>query len=277
MAMNELTTTLAVQPVGGPSAVLEYGGLRWLTDPSLSPPETTLPAVQPDAILPIDVVLLWHDHHGDNIDAAGRELLPRAGQVLRTVAGARRLAGNAVGLRPWSSVELAGPDGSAIRVTAVPASAWSGRQRCCHGARDWIPARGAWGRERYVSGDNASLGVVREIARLAGPIGVAVVFVGALQRAQERLRVSHAGQRSRRRCREDPRRPQVVPVHYEGWAQLHAGCRPAPRGVRRQRRIRSTRAGQTRSEDRAMKPNHEQLLACSHRTTGRSNENVSSH
>ncbi len=186
MAMNELTTTLAVQPVGGPSAVLEYGGLRWLTDPSLSPPETTLPAVQPDAILPIDVVLLWHDHHGDNIDAAGRELLPRAGRVLTTVAGARRLGGNAVGLRPWSSVELAGPDGSAIRVTAVPASAWSGRQRCCHGARDWIPARGAWGRERYVSGDNASLGVVREIAQLAGPIGVAVVFVGALQRAQER-------------------------------------------------------------------------------------------
>lgn len=29
---------LAIQLVGGPTAILEYGGLRWLTDPALSPP-----------------------------------------------------------------------------------------------------------------------------------------------------------------------------------------------------------------------------------------------
>jgi hypothetical protein len=28
----------AIQLVGGPTAILEYGGLRWLTDPALSPP-----------------------------------------------------------------------------------------------------------------------------------------------------------------------------------------------------------------------------------------------
>jgi hypothetical protein len=30
--------TLTARLVGGPTAVLEYAGLRWLTDPSLSPP-----------------------------------------------------------------------------------------------------------------------------------------------------------------------------------------------------------------------------------------------
>src|SRR5947209_1162422 len=29
---------LGIQLVGGPTAILEYGGLRWLTDPALSPP-----------------------------------------------------------------------------------------------------------------------------------------------------------------------------------------------------------------------------------------------
>ena len=100
--------------VGGPTAVLEYAGLRWLTDPALSPPgeyagglvKTTGPAIEPDALPPIDVVLLSHEHHSDNLDPAGREFLPRAGRVLTTVQGAERLGGNAIGLEPWSSAEV---------------------------------------------------------------------------------------------------------------------------------------------------------------------------
>jgi hypothetical protein len=54
---------LTAQLVGGPTAILECAGLRWLTDPSLSP----------------------HEHHSDNLDLAGREFRPRAGRVLTTV------------------------------------------------------------------------------------------------------------------------------------------------------------------------------------------------
>lgn len=123
--------------VGGPTAVLEYAGLRWLTDPSLSPPgeyagglvKTTGPAIEPEALGPIDVVLLSHEHHSDNLDPAGREFLPRAGRVLTTVQGAERLGGNATPLEPWSSVEVehpggvdsGGAGGDPIKVTAVPA------------------------------------------------------------------------------------------------------------------------------------------------------------
>jgi hypothetical protein len=35
---------------------------------------------------PIDAVLVSHDHHGDNLDTAGRALLPGAGVVLTTAA-----------------------------------------------------------------------------------------------------------------------------------------------------------------------------------------------
>jgi L-ascorbate metabolism protein UlaG (beta-lactamase superfamily) len=122
---------LTVVYVGGPTAVLEYGGLRFLTDPTFDPPgtyeraprptltKTAGPAVGPEEVGAIDAVLLSHDHHDDNLDGAGRDFLPRAARVLTTVAGAERLGGNAIGLEPWSSIELERPDGPPLAVTAV--------------------------------------------------------------------------------------------------------------------------------------------------------------
>jgi L-ascorbate metabolism protein UlaG (beta-lactamase superfamily) len=57
--------------VGGATGILNYAGLCWLTDPSLSPPgehagglvKTTGPAIESAALPPIDVVLVSHEHH----------------------------------------------------------------------------------------------------------------------------------------------------------------------------------------------------------------------
>src|SRR5215211_1178724 len=122
-------TSFTAQLVGGPTALLEYGGLRWLPDPALSPPgeyagglvKVTGPAVAPEALEPIDVVLLSHDQHSDNLDPGGRDLLPRAGRVLTTRQAAERVGGTVTGLEPWSAVEVLRPDGGAVVVTAVPA------------------------------------------------------------------------------------------------------------------------------------------------------------
>jgi L-ascorbate metabolism protein UlaG (beta-lactamase superfamily) len=219
--------TLTVQLVGGPTAVLEYAGLRWLTDPAFSPPgeyegglvKTTGPALAAEDIGAIDVVLLSHDHHSDNLDPAGRAFLPHAGQVLTTVAGAERLAGNAVGVEPWSSVTV-----GEVTVTAVPAQHGpDGTDHITGPVIGFVLA--APGLETvYVSGDNASLDVVRAIADRAGPIAVAILFAGAVQlphrfdgayltlssdRAAEAARI--LGVRA------------VVPVHYEGWSHFTQG------------------------------------------------------
>ena len=90
--------------VGGPTALIEIGGWRLLTDPTFDAPggkyrfgygtgsrKTGGPAVAAADLGEIDAVLLTHDHHGDNLDAAGRALLPTAGAVVtvsRTVGGA---------------------------------------------------------------------------------------------------------------------------------------------------------------------------------------------
>jgi L-ascorbate metabolism protein UlaG (beta-lactamase superfamily) len=220
--------------VGGPTAVLEYAGLRWLIDPALSPPgeyagglvKTTGPAIDPDALLPIDVVLVSHEHHSDNLDPAGREFLPRAGQVLTTVQGAEHLGGNAIGLEPWSTFELEGFDGPMVTVTALPAQ---------HGpdGTDHItgPVIGfllqADGEDTvYVSGDNASLDVVRTIAERAGPVDVAILFAGAVQ-LPHRFDGAYLTLSSDRAAEATKLLGvrAALPVHFEGWTHFTQGSR----------------------------------------------------
>jgi hypothetical protein len=47
----------------------------------------------------LDAVLLSHHQHDDNLDSAVRGLLPGADAVITTIAGAKRLGGDARGWR----------------------------------------------------------------------------------------------------------------------------------------------------------------------------------
>src|SRR4051794_21598170 len=102
--------------VGGPTVLIEVGGWRLLTDPTFDLPgrqycfgwgtgSTKLvgPALDPVALLPVDAVLLTHDHHDDNLDGAGRALLGQVPAVITTAAAARRLGERAHGLTDWQS------------------------------------------------------------------------------------------------------------------------------------------------------------------------------
>jgi L-ascorbate metabolism protein UlaG (beta-lactamase superfamily) len=231
--------------VGGPTALVEYAGLRWLTDPALSPPgeyanglvKTTGPAVDPETLLPIDVVLLSHDHHADNLDPAGREFLPNAGRVLTTVEGAGRL-GNlggsaapdagafATGLEPWSSVEVERPDGGAVTVTAVPAQHGPDGPEDLNGPVIGFVLAADGDDAVYVSGDNASREVARTIAERIGHLDVAILFAGAVQRpnrfdsAYLTLSSDHAADAAKLLGVR-----AVLPVHFEGWTHFTQGAR----------------------------------------------------
>ena len=225
--------TLTARLVGGPTAVLEYAGLRWLTDPSLSPPgeyegglvKTTAPALDVTAIEPIDVVLVSHDQHSDNLDPGGRELLPRAGRVLTTVEGARRLGGNATGLEPWSSVEVERPEGPPVTVTAMPAQHGPDGSEHITGPVIGFLLGGPALDTIYVSGDNASLEVVRAIAARAGAIDVAVLFAGAVQEAHlfDGAYLTLSSERAAEAAKLLGVRA-VVPVHFEGWTHFTQGA-----------------------------------------------------
>jgi L-ascorbate metabolism protein UlaG (beta-lactamase superfamily) len=225
--MNDFTL------VGGPTAVFEHASLRWMTDPAFSPPgdydsltKLTGPALEPDAVGDIDVVLLSHDHHADNLDPAGRAFLPRAGRVLTTAAGADRLGGNAIGLEPWSSVEVEAPGGgTAVTVTAVPAQHGPDGTEHITGPVIGFVLSAPGTDTVYVSGDNASLDVVRQIVERIGPIDVAVLFAGAVQLAPrfDGAYLTLSSDRAAEAAKILGVR-LVVPVHFEGWTHFTQGA-----------------------------------------------------
>ncbi|HEU0317562.1 MAG TPA: MBL fold metallo-hydrolase, partial [Solirubrobacteraceae bacterium] len=112
-------TGVRITHIGGPTVLIEVGGWRLLTDPTFDAPgrrytfgwgtssrKLAGPAIPAAEVGPIDAVLLSHDHHDDNLDDAGRALLPSAGVVVTTASGAKRLGGSARGLGPWETTRL---------------------------------------------------------------------------------------------------------------------------------------------------------------------------
>jgi len=110
------------------------------------------PAIRAAELGRIDAVLLSHDDHADNLDDAGRTLLPAAGAVVTTAPGAERLGGNARGLTPWQSTRLEVPGRPPLEITATP---------CRHGPPLSRPLTGdaigfaVHGGALWISGDTA--------------------------------------------------------------------------------------------------------------------------
>jgi len=222
---------LGIQLVGGPTAILEYGGLRWLTDPTLSPPaeyggltKVTGPALDMAQQDPIDVVLLSHHQHSDNLDPAGRAFLPSANRVLSTTKAAEDLGGNVIGMEPWTEVELESARGRTVKVTAVHAQRGPvGSDEIQGPVLGFVPsAPGA--QEIYLSGDNASRDVARAIVHRTGEQPIAILNAGAVQlpkfdRAYLTLSADHAADATR-----ILRARTVIPLHFEGWAHVTQGA-----------------------------------------------------
>jgi L-ascorbate metabolism protein UlaG (beta-lactamase superfamily) len=220
----------AIRLVGGPTAILEYGGLRWLTDPTLSPPgeyggltKLTGPAFEVTDRDRIDVVLLSHHHHSDNLDPGGRAFLPSAGRVLSTTKAAEELGGNVVGMEPWTEVELEGRDAIGVRVTAVPAQHGPPGSDALQGPVLGFVLSAPGAETIYVSGDNAARDVVRAIVERTGEIEIAILNAGAVQLpkfdgAYLTLSADHAADVARILGAR-----VVIPLHFEGWTHFTQG------------------------------------------------------
>ena len=234
---------LKITYIGGPTALIEFGGVRFLTDPTFDPAGTDYdylhklagPALEAEKLGRIDAVLLSHDHHPDNLDNTGRALLARAGKILTTVAGAERLSAsgaarnNAHGLQPWESITLPTPDGQTLRVTATPA-----RHGPAHMDRGpvigFVLSPGdqpeAPGHENpagvYVSGDKVWYEGVAEVGRRFR-IATAVLFMGAAR--VERVgpwNLTFTAEEAVEFARAFPN-AAIVPLHFEGWAHFSEG------------------------------------------------------
>ncbi|MGW2646673.1 MBL fold metallo-hydrolase [Streptomyces sp. NPDC001393] len=231
--MTATAEPVPVRVLGGPTVLIEYGGLRLLTDPTFDTPgdyprgsgrflsKTAPPRLPQTDLGPVDVVLLSHDEHPDNLDHSGRALLASVPRTLTTSGGAVRLGGTAEGLAPWQSVELPRPDGGTLTVTGVPALHGPDGADAVIGEVIGFVLTSADLPTVYVSGDNASLELVKEIADRFGPVDTAVLFAGApripgildgaLLVLDAAGAVTAAGLLGARR---------VVPAHCDSWAHF---------------------------------------------------------
>ena len=123
-----MTEKLGVTLSGGPTALLELGGVRLFTDPTFDAPgdhpvgdrvlvKTEDSVLTEEAVGVVDAVLLSDDQHPDNLDDRGRTYLGTVPLTLVTPSGAERLGGTARGLKPWEETQV-GP----LTVTAVQRS-----------------------------------------------------------------------------------------------------------------------------------------------------------
>jgi L-ascorbate metabolism protein UlaG (beta-lactamase superfamily) len=226
---------MRVTRIGGPTALVEWDGWRLLTDPTFDPPgrvysfalgatsrKTTGPAVAAEDLGEIDVVLLSHHHHADNLDDAGAALLARVGTVLTTRAGAKAIDHPDVrGLAAGETTVLEAEGRPALRVEATP---------CRHGApltrpivgpvvgfaltRGEAPHPGLW-----MTGDTVLYRGLRRAAAAMRP-DVALVHIGAVNfpisgplaytmnahDAVELIGLAEPG--------------VAVPIHVEGWSHF---------------------------------------------------------
>ena len=207
--------------LGGPTIILEIGGLRLMTDPTLDPAGETFtingkPAYSKTEgpattdIGKIDAVLLSHDQHGDNLDHAGRELLKSVSRTLTTKIGAERLQGNAVGLSPWESIAL----NDEVTITSTPAR---------HGPAGFEPISGdvtgfivaTKEIQIYLTGNTVFYEGIKEVAEKFQPKYV-FIFAGAAK-PRGPFNVTMGTNDAIDTAFAFPA-ATIIPVHFEGWS-----------------------------------------------------------
>ncbi|HEX2682631.1 MAG TPA: MBL fold metallo-hydrolase [Ferruginibacter sp.] len=212
--------------IGGPTAIFEIGGLRLITDPTLDPAgniyhsgtlihEKIKGPITTD-IGKIDLVLLSHDQHYDNLDNGGRLLLQTVPKTFTTLSGAERLKGTSIGLNTWQTVSVSAPDGTVINITATPAR---------HGPAGIEPLQGEvtgfllsvegdYPVQIYITGDTTFYDGVEEVANRFHPQYV-FLFAGAAQ-VRGPFNVTMGTNDAMDTAIAFPN-ATIIPLHYEGW------------------------------------------------------------
>ena len=234
---------MRITHIGGPTTLIEVGGWRLLTDPTFDPPgrrysfgwgtssrKLTGPAVRPADLGAVDAVLLTHDHHADNLDTAGRALLPVAGHGGHHRGRARGgSAGGARGLRAVGK-HHAGGARPARRSRSPP-------RPCRHGPPLSGPITGEvagfalrWDGQQHgvlwISGDTVLYDGVRQVAARLD-VDVALLHLGGVRFPADRAGALHDDRRGRR-----PAAVGAAAAHRAAGALRGLGALPGGPGGR---------------------------------------------
>ena len=229
--------------IGTATVLIEIGDqnpIRLLTDPAFDPSgkyyrfkfgtgsrKTKDPALQISQLPKIDAVLLSHDEHADNLDDAGRKMLPLATRVLTTKSGAKRLnkdlGDKVTGLDPWEKTSILTQEGWPLTIHATPARHIQAPLPVflCGDTLGFILE---WPGQKqgslYISGDTVFFKGIEEISQRF-QVGTALLHLGGVSFGMSGpIRYTFTGKGAAQAIKT--LKPQtVIPIHYEGWTHFH--------------------------------------------------------
>lgn len=217
--------------------LLNINGFKILTDPTLNKKDGFLPqyvssplafskkyidpALSNEEIGKVDLVLLSHDHHSDNLDKNGRAFIKTVKIVLSTKDAVRRLKNdNIIGLENWEEYTVKNDKVKGLKITAIPAQhtnikrldkvmgkvlgftiEWEGQKNGCI----------------YISGDTVLFEGIYELNRRK-KVDTAILHLGAgaFPYLKRNMRVTMNGDEAIEVTKLlNPN--VVIPIHYEGW------------------------------------------------------------
>ncbi|ROQ33505.1 L-ascorbate metabolism protein UlaG (beta-lactamase superfamily) [Streptomyces sp. PanSC19] len=214
--------------LGTATVLLRIGDLTVLTDPALDPApadypgarplhRTTGPALTAAELPPVDLVLLSHDQHADNLDPTGREVLAGADLVLTTPEAAERLGGRAVGLAPWESRKVTAGT-TTVTVTATPARHGpEGTEQVTGPVTGFVVAHE--GGTLYVSGDTVRHDALTEIGDRFR-IDTAFLHLGDAHFPSTGDRAFSMSATEGAALARTLGARTVIPLHYDSWDHL---------------------------------------------------------
>ena len=184
-------TDFAATWIGHSTVLLQFGGLNVLTDPVFSqrafpvqwmgPRRVMDPALPIDALPPLDVVLLSHNHY-DHLDKPAVKRIARAHPRTTWIVP----LGLGAYIRDWGGHDIVELDWwqqtmiNGLRVTATPAQHFSGRRLRDRNRSLWCGfAFEIEGRRSYFAGDTAYHPEFGEIGARCGPFDLVMIPIGA--------------------------------------------------------------------------------------------------
>lgn len=223
-----LSDDIKIRYIGGPTALLEVGGIKFVTDPTFDEGNTDYktnvyvlhklsgPAIRPENLGGVDFVLLSHDHHFDNLDNSGRKFLSSVKKVFTTVEGSKRLGGNSIGLNVWEYTEIMLNDKRTLTITAVP---------CRHGPAgiDRGPVTGfvlnykdSASGAVYISGDTVWYEGVEQVSKKFD-VRLMLLFMGAAKvKEVGPYHLTFTAEEGVLAAKSFPD-ARIIPLHFEGW------------------------------------------------------------
>ncbi|MBW1658384.1 MBL fold metallo-hydrolase [Flavobacterium quisquiliarum] len=217
--------------------LININGFKILTDPTLDKRDRFFPqyvsspmafskkycspSLSIEEIGKVDLVLLSHDHHSDNLDKKGRSFIRTVPVVLSTKDAVERLKDtNTIGLDNWQEYEVETEKVKNLKITAIPAQhtnikrlnkvmgkvigftlEWTGQTNGC----------------LYISGDTVLFEGLYELKKKK-KVDIAILHLGAgaFPYLKKNLRVTMNGKEAIETTQLlSPN--LVIPIHYEGW------------------------------------------------------------